>query len=117
VVYYIVSDGAQQNAQGCVLARNATGVVNQTCLGGDASFVVQTNYDWWLPVPWFDNRMLPATQMLQQMGRTGVSIANLLNLLSTKPVLNQMTAFSALGIPTLGNFTVLQRWCNEPCPF
>lgn len=141
--YYIIADAAV-NGAGCVLARNQSGLVNDTCIAAPAKwFVVQTNYDCtsrerrfkenafhyrtnffpshtlqgWAPVPWYDNRMVPATDMLRQLGPTNLSFANLFGLLSTKPVLNQMTAFSALAVPGTGMFSVLQRWCNDPCPF
>lgn len=68
-------------------------------------------------MPWYDDRMVPATQMLQAIGQAGLSFGSLFELLSTRPVLNQMTAFSAFALPINGTFEVLQRWCNDPCPF
>jgi len=115
-VYYIVAS-AQPNGGGCVLARNQTGVVNSSCLNPpEQTFTLVTNYPWWLPQPWYDNRLDPAIDMLKAM-QGQYSLSKIYSLLGTQPVFNQMTVMTVLMTANNGTMQVFQRWCNEPCPF
>lgn len=53
-------------------------------------FLVETNYDHWNQPPFFDDRRRPAIHCLDQMGRENASPEGLYNVLSTKPVFNEV---------------------------
>ncbi len=54
---------------------------------------------------YFSHHLLPSHQMAQ--------IAH--NVLTVKPVLNQMTTYTAVMSPTNGTMQVWNRYCNSPC--
>lgn len=120
-MYYIVASG-QANEGGAVVTRNQTGAVDTWTLPGSdgdgiAWFEVQTNYDHWKPLPWFDDRVLPAENALADIGQYSITMTQIAqNVLTVKPVLNQMTTYTAVMAPSNGTMTVWNRYCNSPCP-
>jgi hypothetical protein len=100
--FYVVAAGAQAG-EGVVLARNLTGVDD----GGSGSgplrlnastwFLVQTNYDHWLPDDPSDPRRTVGEGMLAQFGQNvGASAVGLMMAAGTWPVHNPHTAYTAL---------------------
>ena len=75
-------------------------------------FLVETNYDHWIPPPTSDNRRDPAIKAMNETGRSHVSTASLFHVLSTPPVLNDGTTYTATmsaSIPELYNV-----WIHYP---
>eukprot|EP00825_Cyclidium_porcatum_P036092 TRINITY_DN3796_c0_g1_i1.p1 TRINITY_DN3796_c0_g1~~TRINITY_DN3796_c0_g1_i1.p1 ORF type:complete len:273 (+),score=50.27 TRINITY_DN3796_c0_g1_i1:125-943(+) len=65
--------------------------------GTDGWILVVTNYDLWIPDPPDDPRRTVATQTLQQMTqKRGASIFGVLGTISTYPVQNEGTIYSAI---------------------
>jgi len=120
-VYYIVASG-QPNEGGAVITRNQTTAVDSWILPGmnsegSAWFEVQTNYDHWKPLPWFDDRAVPAEESLSDIGQYSITMAQIAqNVLTVKPVLNQMTTYTAVMAASNGTMSVWNRYCNSPCP-
>jgi hypothetical protein len=114
-VYYTVA-GISSN-QGIVLARNRTDTANSTKIdvGSGKWFVLITNYDWWKPQPWFDDRYGPAITYLNEMGYQNCTLANMFKIMSTKPILNLQTTYTFLSIPKNTTYETYNRWCNYPC--
>lgn len=131
-IYYIV--GGTRPGQGVVLARDQNSVAN-ACRIGDitpAWAVVQTNYDFWnknasrfnpMPspenpnVPLLDNRRAAALAGLGAIPPLAVGFDRLLNVLSTRPVLNQLSTYTIAMSAADNHFQVWGRYCNSPCPF
>lgn len=100
-------------------------------------FLVETNYDHWSQPPFFDDRRTPAIKCLDQMGRDKASPTALFNILSTKPVFNevwvfpfrqfstqqtnndyvdlQLTTYTCIMDVTTGQFEAWLRHCPHPC--
>jgi len=79
-------------------------------------YVLETNYDHWKDAPWFDDRRRYAKQGMDSLGQEKVSLAGMLDILGTKPVLNQMTTYSVLLSAQNGTMQAWNRYCSSPCP-
>jgi hypothetical protein len=115
-VYYTIA--GVNPGEGIVLARNRTDTANFTKIdvpGTGQWFVLITNYDWWKPQPWFDDRYGPAKIYLNEMGYKDCSLDGLFKVMSTKPVLNLQTVYTFLSIPKNSTYETYLRWCNYPC--
>ncbi|XP_041462520.1 acid ceramidase-like [Lytechinus variegatus] len=78
-------------------------------------FLVQTNYDSWKNAPWYDDRRDPAIKCMKNMTQPNVSSKSFFNVLSTKPVLNMLTTFTALMHVREGTLEAYIRHCPQPC--
>lgn len=120
-VYFIV--GGNATSQGAVITRGRTdadvwrlGDPSTDSTGVDSNwYLVETNYDHWKAVPFFDDRRGPAKRCLERTGRADLSAAAIYNVLSTKPVLNKLTTYTALMDVTSGRLDAWLRYCPEPC--
>ncbi|XP_065201541.1 acid ceramidase-like isoform X2 [Planococcus citri] len=77
-------------------------------------YLVQTNYDHWKKPPSFDDRSSPATICLELLGRQD-AIYSLYNVLSTIPVLNKLTVYTAIMDPLTGDMKLWLQKCEDPC--
>jgi len=97
-VYYIV--GGISNNEGVIISRNRKNATDIWRLNSPSRwFEVQTNYDHWKQPPWFDNRVTPGNQAMQNLGRDNLSLEGIMKVLSVKPVLNLQTTFTTLACP------------------
>ncbi|XP_030836959.1 acid ceramidase [Strongylocentrotus purpuratus] len=78
-------------------------------------FVVQTNYDSWKNPPFYDDRRDPAIKCMKNMTQANVSSKSFYNVLSTKPVLNMLSLFTALMHVREGTLDTYIRHCPQPC--
>lgn len=75
---------------------------------------LQTNYDHWQPVPAADDRRTPGRAMIDALGRAnGTRLPSLLAVLTTPPVFNDHTDYTALLDPTLGLYNS-SLWTDPP---
>lgn len=113
-VYYILA-GASAN-QGAVISRNRDNATDVWLLDVPTRwFEVETNYDHWKPAPWFDDRVVPANEGMNKMGRNNLSLQGMFNVLSTKPVFNIQTTYTILSCPATGYYQSWTRYCPYPC--
>jgi len=113
-VYYIVA-GVSHN-QGAVISRNRINATDVWRLDTPSRwFLVETNYDHWEEPPWFDDRVKPANDGMNAIGQQNLTLDGMLQVLSTKPVLNLQTTYSILSCPADGTYKTFGRYCNFPC--
>ncbi|XP_071088185.1 acid ceramidase-like [Haliotis cracherodii] len=79
-------------------------------------YVLETNYDHWVKPLFLDDRRGPANQCMRETTQQGVSLPALFNVLSTKPVLNKGTVYTALMHVESGHLETWIRECEDPCP-
>eukprot|EP01125_Pyxidicula_operculata_P010616 TRINITY_DN3496_c0_g3_i1.p1 TRINITY_DN3496_c0_g3~~TRINITY_DN3496_c0_g3_i1.p1 ORF type:complete len:364 (-),score=46.86 TRINITY_DN3496_c0_g3_i1:59-1102(-) len=93
-IYFIVN-GAKEG-EGSVITRDrmwAADVWNIDVAAG-RWYLVETNYDHWKPAG--DNRRKTAQDKMNSFGYNNMSLSSLLDVLSTNPVLNDMTIYTTL---------------------
>lgn len=114
--YFILT--GNKSAQGCVITRGRHDV-NLWFLRNYENtptswYLVQTNYDHWKPPPPLDNRRVPAIICLELFGQEN-AVFTLYNVMSTVPVLNKLTVYSAIMHPISGSLDVWIQNCGDSC--
>jgi len=71
---------------GAVITRNRDSIANLVEIDENRWFLVETNYDNWMPPPDNDNRRDPAIEYIENIGRDNFSIDHLWKVLSMNPV-------------------------------
>ncbi|CAG9318835.1 unnamed protein product [Blepharisma stoltei] len=99
-VYFIL--GGSGPNDGSVIVRDRTHTNYTEALNSTTWFLVQTNYDPWLPDPTDDPRRTVATQLMEEIGQADMNIDRLFDVLSTAPVLNDATVFTTVFVPETG---------------
>ncbi|CAK8686196.1 unnamed protein product [Clavelina lepadiformis] len=114
-VYYIVS--GSKPGEGAVITRDRKETANVLKLNVTAGdwYVVETNYDNWSNPPFFDNRRKPAKKCLDETGQKRSQFPSIYDVLSTKPVLNKLTTYTALMRVDTGALETYIRYCSDPC--
>ncbi|XP_074647024.1 N-acylethanolamine-hydrolyzing acid amidase-like [Tubulanus polymorphus] len=84
--------------EGAVITRNHTKAVNVWELDMTINrwFVLETNYDHWKPPPLYDDRRTPGNRAMNAIGQKGINGTSMLQVLSTAPILNPLTTFTAI---------------------
>ena len=94
--YIIV--GGLHSSQGAVITRDRIADVDIWRIDASSSedrwFLVETNYDHWVPPPPSDDRRDPAIKAMNESGRRNLGKDSLFKVLSTPPVLNSKTTFT-----------------------
>jgi hypothetical protein len=114
-VYYIMA--GTKAGEGAVITRNAQNATDVWKLNAPTRwYEVETNYDHWKQPPWFDDRVKPAMDAMDQLGRNNLTLQRMFDkVLSIKPVLNLQTTLSMLAEPASGFYSTHTRWCPYPC--
>nr|XP_018909236.1 PREDICTED: acid ceramidase-like isoform X1 [Bemisia tabaci] len=116
-VYFILS--SNNSKQASVITRDRRGYdvwnfgsryANQD---GDW-YLVQTNYDHWKPPPLFDDRVTPVVRCADSIGNKNTT-STLFRVLSTVPVLNHETIYTAIMKINTGDLYTWVRHCQWPC--
>jgi len=95
-VYFIVSGNS--SGQGAIITRGRKDAEvwhlgSESISQKSTWYLIETNYDHWEMPPFYDDRRTPAIHCFDEIGQQNVSLPALYNILSTKPVLNQVTNF------------------------
>ena len=92
---YIIIGGVRP-LQGAVITRDRLAAVDIWKLSPNSGqwYVLETNYDHWLPAPAIDDRRDPGMRAMNETGRTNISGDTLFKVLSTPPVLNLETVYT-----------------------
>jgi len=114
-VYFTLA--GTKSGEGAIISRNRINATDVWRLNAPSTwYILETNYDHWEPPPWYDDRRTPANNAMKAMGRSALSFAGLLEVLTVKPVLNLQTAYTALISADQNVFRTYKRYCNDPCP-
>ncbi|XP_047572572.1 acid ceramidase [Lutra lutra] len=113
--YFIL--GGNKTGEGCVITRDRKQSLDVYELNTKQErwYVVQTNYDRWKSPFFLDDRRTPAKMCLNQTTQENISFATIYDVLSTKPVLNKLTVFTALMDVTKDQYETYLRDCPDPC--
>ncbi|XP_053398539.1 acid ceramidase-like [Mercenaria mercenaria] len=113
--YFIL--GGNQSQEACVITRNrelnGTDIWQMADAGG--WYILETNYDHWAAPLFVDDRRTPANKCMRNMKQKGAGIAGLFDVLSSKPVLNKLTTYTALMQVNSGHLETWLQYCEDPC--
>ncbi|XP_048236999.1 acid ceramidase-like [Haliotis rufescens] len=114
-IYYIL--GGRTSGEGSVISRDKDDAIDVWPMASAGGwYVLETNYDHWVKPLFLDDRRGPANQCMRETTQQGVSLPALFNVLSTKPVLNKGTVYTALMHVESGHLETWIRECEDPCP-
>jgi len=112
--YFII--GGTKAGEGAVITRDRKGVADTWELSTSHRwYVLETNYDRWKKPMFADDRRTPAMKCMNETTQKGLGFKGLFNVLSTKPVLNKLTVYSALMQVNEGRFESYVQDCRDPC--
>lgn len=102
---YIIVGGTKPR-EGVVITRDRIAALDLWRLDAENGrwYLVETNYDHWLPPPSDDDRRDPAIKGMNDMTRQNLGFGSLINVLSTPPVLNDgttYTVFMSAAVPEM----------------
>jgi len=116
--YFIL--GGNSSSQGALITRSSKKALDTVHLRQPSTrwFLLQTNYDNWKQTPFYDKRREAGVHCMEQMSVLGTSFKGLFNVLSSQPVLNKLTVYSALMTVDDGHLETWLQDCADPCaPF
>ncbi|CAG9314588.1 unnamed protein product [Blepharisma stoltei] len=102
-VYYIIAGSNRDEA--AVITRNRHDVDDIWNFTKNKWYLVQTNYDRWQNPPKEDDRLHPAQELLNIVGKNSIDEDYLLQILSTQPIKNEFTIHSTILDPLTGKIT------------
>lgn len=115
--YFIL--GGTSPGQGSVITRNrevnGTDIWQMTDTSAGHWYILETNYDHWEKPFVLDNRRDPGNRCMQTKTQKNIGIAGLFDVLSSKPVLNKLTTYSALMQVDSGHLETWLQYCKDPC--
>ncbi|KAG8453733.1 hypothetical protein GDO86_000382 [Hymenochirus boettgeri] len=113
--YFIL--GGNKSEEACVITRSRSSCLDiwELDLKQGTWYVLETNYDRWkAPLP-IDNRRGPAMKCMDRTTQQNISTATIYDMLSTKPVLNKLTAYTTLMSISDNKLEAYLRICPDPC--
>jgi len=113
--YFIL--GGNQSGQASVITRarsKAIDIWNMDVSKG-MWYLLETNYDHWKSPFFLDDRRTPGKKCMNKLTQANVSFAGLFDVLSSRPVLNKLTTYTALMQVNDGTLETYLQYCPEPC--
>jgi len=113
---YIAVAGTKAG-EGTIMSRSASDSYGFWTLGDELAkgknYMVQTNWDHWLPDPFFDKRRVPCEKCMYDLPASALDFQQLFEVLSAKPTRNKMTCHSTLFSAREGALESYQQYCKE----
>merc|ERR1719197_893304 len=104
--------------EGAILSRGANASYHVWTLEDELkkgnNFMVNTNWDHWLPDPVFDRRRAPAEACMKELHDASITFPQLFQVLAAKPSRNKMTCHTAMFSAATGALESYQQYCDEP---
>ncbi|XP_052794141.1 acid ceramidase-like [Mya arenaria] len=113
--YFILAGNT--SGQACVITRNREVNGTDTWWMKEAGgwYILETNYDHWSKPLFVDDRRTPANKCMKKLTQKGVGIPGIFNVLSSRPVLNKLTTYTALMQVNQGHIETWLQYCPDPC--
>lgn len=114
--YFIL--GGNSTMQGCVITRSraeAIDVWERSSVANHTWYLLQTNYDHWKPPFVLDDRRTPGNKCMMAKGQAVMGFKEIFNVLSSIPVLNKLTTYTALMRVDTGEYHTYRQNCPDPC--
>jgi acid ceramidase len=112
--YFIL--GGNSSGQGSVITRARNAAVDVWEMPKAYGwYILETNYDHWKAPLIVDDRRTPAVKCMNETGQQAVNFPGLFNVLSSQPVLNKLTTYTALMKVSTGELETYIQTCQDPC--
>lgn len=113
--YFIL--GGTKPREACIITRSREKTVDvlNMSTNGSTWYILETNYDHWKPPLFVDDRRTPAHRCMNNMTQQNVGFAGLFDVLSSRPVLNKLTTYTALMQVDSGRMETYLQYCPDPC--
>lgn len=113
--YFIL--GGNKSGEGCIITRAREKAEDVWDLGTRNStwYLLQTNYDNWKAPLFLDDRRGPGKKCMEKKTQKSVGFPGLFDVLSSKPVLNKLTTYTALMQVNSGKMEAYLQDCPDPC--
>ncbi|XP_069487659.1 acid ceramidase [Ambystoma mexicanum] len=113
--YFIL--GGNQSGEGCVITRARASCLDvwELDIKQGRWYVLETNYDRWKAPLFIDDRRTPAMKCMNRTTQENISLKTMYDVLTTKPVLNKLTTYTALMSVSDGTLEAYLRNCPNPC--
>ncbi|XP_002405171.3 acid ceramidase isoform X2 [Ixodes scapularis] len=115
-VYFIL--GGTKSGEAAIITRSRNSDhadVYQLSDTKDKWFLLETNYDHWKTPPSYDDRRGPGIKCMRNMTQQALGFKGLFDVLSTQPVLNLLTVYTALMRASTGEIETYIQSCKPPC--
>ncbi|CAL1548652.1 unnamed protein product [Lymnaea stagnalis] len=112
--YFIV--GGNKSGEGVVITRErSTNLDTWTMRNASGWYILETNYDHWKSPLIIDDRRSAAHKCMDKMSQKNVGFPEIFNVLSSQPVLNKATTYTALMQVATGSLETYIQNCPDPC--
>ncbi|GFN79455.1 acid ceramidase [Plakobranchus ocellatus] len=112
--YFIL--GGTKPGQASVITRSREAAVDTWPMRNASGwYILETNYDHWEAPLFLDDRRTPAHQCMDKMTQQNVGFGGLFNVLSSEPMLNKLTTYTALMQVDNGALETYIQDCKDPC--
>jgi len=112
--YFIL--GGTKSGEGAVITRSREGNVDTWPMNNASKwYVLETNYDHWEAPLFLDDRRTPAHKCMDKMTQANVGFPGIFNVLSSQPVFNKLTTYTALMKVSTGELETYIQTCKDPC--
>jgi acid ceramidase len=112
--YFIL--GGNKSGEGSVITRSREAALDTWQMTNASHwYILETNYDHWEKPLFLDDRRTPAHKCMDTMGQKNVNFAGIFNVLSSQPVLNKLTTYTALMKVSTGELETYIQICQDPC--
>jgi len=121
-VFFIIANGAAP--EGAIITRGREGTdgvmeLNSKTAGTNEPgswYLVETNSEPDKKAPYWDTRRKAAEKCMRSKVMSNMTVNDVFDVLSTKPMLNMMTVFTTIMNPSSGSHETYVRSCDFPCP-
>ncbi|XP_035682893.1 acid ceramidase-like [Branchiostoma floridae] len=113
--YFIL--GGTKSGEGAIITRSRERALDIKRLdpANGRWFLLQTNYDNWENPPFIDDRRTPGDNCMANMTTANTDLPHIFDVLSSKPVLNKLTTYTALMQVDEGHIESYIQECPDPC--
>ncbi|XP_046355267.1 acid ceramidase-like [Haliotis rufescens] len=112
--YFIL--GGNQSGEACVITRAREKTLDVWPMASAGGwYILETNYDHWEKPMVLDDRRTPANKCMHKLTKQNVSVSGLFDVLSSIPVLNKLTTYTALMQVDSGHLETWIQYCKDPC--
>lgn len=112
--YFIL--GGNKPGQASVITRSRDAAVDTWQMRNASGwYILETNYDHWEAPLFLDDRRTPAHKCMDKMTQANAGFKGIFNVLSSEPMLNKLTTYTALMQVDAGSLETYIQDCKDPC--